>query len=40
MQRGHIYDYIHLRNEAGQNVELPFLEIDEELWNPANASRW
>ena len=35
MQRGHIYDHIHLLNEAGQNVELPFLEIDEELWNPA-----
>jgi hypothetical protein len=34
MSRGHIYDHIHLRNEAGKNVELPFLEIDEELWNP------
>jgi len=35
MRRGHIYDYIHLRNAAGRDVELPFLEIDEELWNPA-----
>src|SRR5436190_5507532 len=34
MSRGHIYDHIHLRNEAGKDVELPFLEIDEELWNP------
>jgi hypothetical protein len=34
MRRGHIYDYIHLRNAAGRDVQLPFLEIDEELWNP------
>jgi hypothetical protein len=35
MSGGHIYDHIHLRDESGKNVELPFLEIDEELWNPA-----
>jgi hypothetical protein len=35
MSRGHIYDHIHLLNEAGQAIELPFLEIDEELWDPA-----
>lgn len=34
MSRGHIYDHIHLRDDAGKDVELPFLEIDEELWNP------
>jgi hypothetical protein len=34
MSRGHIYDYIQLRNAAGKPVELPFLEIDQELWNP------
>ncbi|MGE3312382.1 MAG: hypothetical protein AB7O66_20645 [Limisphaerales bacterium] len=34
MSRGHIYDHIHLRNAKGDDVELPFLEIDEELWNP------
>jgi hypothetical protein len=34
MSRGHIYDHIHLRNETGKEIELPFLEIDEELWNP------
>lgn len=35
MSRGHIYEHIHLRDEAGRAVELPFLEIDEELWDPA-----
>ena len=35
MSRGHIYEHIHLRNERGHDVELPFLEIDEELWDPA-----
>lgn len=35
MSRGHIYDHIQLRNETEQVIELPFLEIDEELWNPA-----
>jgi hypothetical protein len=34
MSRGHIYDHIHLRTAKGDVVELPFLEIDEELWNP------
>ena len=33
MQGGHIYEHIHLRDETGKPVELPFLEIDEELWN-------
>ena len=35
MSRGNIYDYIHLRDEMGKDVELPFLEIGEELWDPA-----
>jgi hypothetical protein len=34
MSRGHIYEHIHLRDENGKDVELPFLEIDEELWDP------
>jgi hypothetical protein len=34
MSGGHIYEHIHLLNDAGHPVELPFLEIDEELWNP------
>jgi len=33
MSRGNIYDHIHLRDESGKDVELPFLEIDEELWD-------
>jgi len=35
MSRGHIYDHIHLRDDAGKAIELPFLEIDEEFWDPA-----
>lgn len=34
MSRGHIYGHIHLRDESAKDVELPFLEIDEELWDP------
>ena len=33
MSRGGIYEHIRLENESGQAIELPFLEIDEELWN-------
>ncbi len=35
MRGGRVYDHIHLLNERGRPVELPFLEIDEELWDPA-----
>lgn len=35
MRRGNIYDHIHLRNEDGKAINLPFLEIGEELWDPA-----
>jgi hypothetical protein len=34
MSRGHIYDHIQLQAENGKPVALPFLEIDEELWDP------
>jgi hypothetical protein len=34
MRRGNIYEHIQLRDESGKPVELPFLELDEELWNP------
>jgi hypothetical protein len=34
MSRGRIYEHIHLLDERGKDVELPFLEIDEELWDP------
>jgi hypothetical protein len=33
MQGGHIYQHIRLLDEGSMAVELPFLEIDEELWN-------
>jgi hypothetical protein len=33
MSGGNIYRHIHLRDESGREVELPFLEIDEELWD-------
>ena len=35
MSGGRIYDHIHLLNDAGKEIEAPFLEIDEELWDPA-----
>lgn len=34
MSGGRIYEHIRLLDEAGSAVELPFLEIDEELWDP------
>jgi hypothetical protein len=34
MSRGGIYSYIHLKTETDREVELPFLEIGEELWDP------
>jgi hypothetical protein len=35
MSRGQIYEHIRLRDDLGKVIELPFLEIDEELWDPA-----
>ncbi|MSU51469.1 MAG: hypothetical protein EXS37_20675 [Opitutus sp.] len=35
MSRGGTYEHVHLRDAAGQPVELPFLELDEELWDPS-----
>ena len=34
MSRGNVYDYVRLRDGAGRYVELPFLELGEELWDP------
>lgn len=34
MSRGHIYDHVRLLDDAHRPVELPFLEINEELWSP------
>ena len=33
MSRGEIYDHIKLREDSGREIELPFLQIDEELWD-------
>ncbi len=33
MSRGEAYSRIHLLDENGEPVELPFLELDEELWD-------
>lgn len=33
MSRGHSYDYIRLLDGNGKQIELPFLELDEELWD-------
>jgi hypothetical protein len=35
MSRGNVYDYIRLLDGEGSVIDLPFLELDEELWNPA-----
>src|ERR1043166_1557134 len=35
MSRGHIYEHIRLQDDSGKIVELPFLEINEELWDPS-----
>jgi hypothetical protein len=35
MSRGRVYQHIHLLDAAGHDVELPFLELDQELWDPA-----
>jgi hypothetical protein len=34
MSRGDVYQHLHLRRADGGEVELPFLELAEELWNP------
>jgi len=34
MSRGGVYRHIHLLDEQGERVVLPFLEISEELWDP------
>lgn len=34
MSRKQVYDHVRLLDDKGAPVELPFLEIDEELWDP------
>ena len=33
MSRGNVYRYVHLLDDTGAEVELPFLELDEQLWD-------
>lgn len=33
MSRGESYRHVHLLDESGEQVELPFLELGEELWD-------
>lgn len=37
MRRGDAWQHIRLLDDRGTPVELPFLEIDQELWDPANT---
>jgi hypothetical protein len=37
MRRGEAWQHIRLLDEKGNRVELPFLEIDQELWDPGNT---
>ena len=34
MSQGNVYSHIHLLNARNKKIDLPFLELDEELWNP------
>lgn len=33
MSRGEVYRYVHLLNEKGDAIALPFLELEQELWD-------
>jgi hypothetical protein len=35
MARGGVYQHIRLLDEKGKEIDLPFLELDEELWDNA-----
>jgi hypothetical protein len=35
MRRGEAYAHVRLHDAADRPIELPFLELDEELWDPA-----
>ena len=34
MSRGEAYDRVHLLDGSGQRIDMPFLELGEELWDP------
>lgn len=33
MSRGEVYRHVHLLNEKGTAIDLPFLELEQELWD-------
>ena len=35
MGRGEAYDHLRLLDETGRDLDLPFLEVGEELWDPS-----
>ncbi len=35
MSRGQVYARVHLFDESGHRLKLPFLELGEELWDPS-----
>ena len=35
MSRGEAYVRVHLVDESGKRIALPFLELDQELWDPS-----
>jgi hypothetical protein len=35
MSRSGVYEHIRLKEASGRALELPFLELDEELWDPS-----
>jgi hypothetical protein len=37
MSRGEVYDRVRMLKEDGQAVELPFLRLGEELWDPSGT---
>jgi hypothetical protein len=37
MGRGEAYGHLHLRDASGQDLDLPFLELAEELWDPTGT---
>ncbi|MEP7210410.1 MAG: hypothetical protein ABI740_06205 [Alphaproteobacteria bacterium] len=37
MARGEAYTHIHIRDAEGKLVEKPFVEIDQELWDPSST---